>query len=123
MEQKIEQLLVQHLTQIWNERDESVRLKVIESIYAMDVEMYDMDEESFFGYEAINNKVTSLLKSIPPDFSINQTIPIVFSNNVGKLEWGVGPKGAPPVMTGTDIVFFEDDKIKSFYVFVNKEKK
>lgn len=120
MEQKFEHLLVEHLKQIWNERDESVRLKVIESIYAKDVEMYDMDEESFFGYEAINNKVTSLLNSLPPDFSIIQTIQSVSSNNVAKLEWGAGPEGAPPVLTGTDIVFFENDKIKSFYVFVNK---
>lgn len=49
-------------------------------------------------------------------------MPTVLHNNVGKVGWGVGPKGAPPILTGTDIVFCEDDKVKSFYVFVNKEK-
>ena len=120
MEQEFEKLLVEHLTQIWNERDEAVRLKVIEKIYAKDVEMYDMDEETFFGYDAINKKVSSLLGSLPPDFSITQNKETVMSNNVAKLEWAAGPLGAPPVLTGTDIVFFEGDKIKAFYVFVNK---
>ncbi|MES2650512.1 MAG: nuclear transport factor 2 family protein [Bacteroidota bacterium] len=120
MEQEFEKLLVEHLTQIWNERDEAVRLKVIEKIYAKDVEMYDMDEETFFGYDAINKKVSSLLGTFPPDFAITQSIQNVSSNNVAKLEWVCGAAGAPPVVTGTDIVFFEDGKIKSFYVFVNK---
>ncbi|WPV01928.1 nuclear transport factor 2 family protein [Mucilaginibacter sp. cycad4] len=122
MKQKLEQLMVEHLNQVWNQRDEVLRMKAIKSIYAEDIVMFDMDDETFSGYDAISQKVASLLNSLPPDFSINQSIPIVLHNDVGKLEWGVGPTGAPSVLTGTDIVFFKDDKIKSFYVFVNIQK-
>jgi hypothetical protein len=122
MKHKIDQLLTEHLNQIWNQHDEALRLTAINSIYAKDIVMFDMDDETFAGHDAINKKVTSLLSSFPPDVSINQSMPIVLHKNVGKVEWGVGPKGAPPILTGTDIVFCEDDKVKSFYVFVNKEK-
>jgi hypothetical protein len=122
MKHKIDQLLAEHLNQIWNQRDEALRLKAIKSVYAKDIVMFDMDDETFAGPDAINKKVTSLLGSFSPDFSINQLMPNVIHHNVGKVEWGVGPKGAPPVLTGTDILFCEDDKVKSFYVFVNTDK-
>ncbi|MFI1035416.1 nuclear transport factor 2 family protein [Streptomyces sp. NPDC020951] len=121
MNAKQEQLLSDHLRLIWNQRDETLRLKAIESIYAEDVVMYDMEDEVLSGHTAINQKVTDLLNSLPPGSSIIQSIPSVFQNNAGKLEWGVGTPGSPPILTGADIVFFEDDKVKSFYVFVNKE--
>ncbi|QTG16950.1 nuclear transport factor 2 family protein (plasmid) [Agrobacterium tumefaciens] len=119
MDEKHEQLMADHLALIWNQHDEMLRLKAIQSIYASDIVMYDMEDEVLHGHQAVNQKVTSLLSSFPAGHSINQIKPSVYQNNVGKLEWGVGLKGAEPILTGTDIVFFEDGKVKSFYVFVN----
>jgi len=119
MENTLEQLLVQHLNEIWNQRDETLRLAAIEKVYAKEIDLFEVGEK-FSGYDAINHKVSTLLNSFPPIFSIAQLKPIVINNNVGKLDWGVGPAGAPPVGTGTDIVVFENGKIKSLYVFLNK---
>jgi len=121
MENKLEQLLVQHLNQIWNQRDEVLRTKAIESVYAKDISLFEVGEK-LTGYDAVNRKVSTLLGNFPPIFSINQLKPIAINNNVGKLVWGVGPQGAPPVATGTDIVFFEDGKIKSLYIFLDSEQ-
>jgi hypothetical protein len=118
MENKLEQLLVQHLSQIWNQRDEALRAIAMESVYAKDIELFEVGEK-VTGYEAVNHKISKTLNGLPPVFSIAQVKPIVINNNVGKLDWGVGPEGAPPVATGTDIVVFDDDKIKSLYVFLN----
>ena len=120
MENTLEQLLVQHLNEIWNQREETQRLTAIESVYARDIELFEVGEQ-FSGYEAVNRKVSKTLNGLPAVFSISQLKPIVINNNVGKLDWGVGPTGAPPVATGTDIVIFENGRIKSLYVFLNKE--
>jgi len=119
MENTLEQLLVRHLNEIWNQRDETLRLTAIEKVYAKDIDLFEVGEK-FSGYEEVNHKVSGTLNSLPPIFSITQLNPIVINNNVGKLDWGVGPASAPPVATGTDIVIFENDKIKSLYVFLNK---
>ncbi len=119
MENKLEQLLVQHLNEIWNQRDETLRLTAIEKIYAKDFTLFE-EGENVTGYDAINHKVSTLLNSFPPIFSIAQLKPIGINNNIGKLDWGVGLEGTPPVATGTDIVIFENGKIKSLYVFLNK---
>lgn len=119
MENKLEQLLVRHLNEIWNQRDQRLRLTAIESVYAKDIELFEVGEK-LSGYEDVNRKVSSTLNGLPPVFSIDQLRPIVINNNVGKLDWGVGQAGAPPVATGTDIVIFENGKIKSLYVFLNK---
>lgn len=119
MENNLEQVLVQHLNEIWNQRDETLRVKAIESVYTNDIDLFEVGEK-ISGYNAINQKISGLLNSFPPFFVIAQLKPIVINNNVGKLVWGVGPEGAPPVATGTDIVFFENRKIKSLYVFLDK---
>lgn len=119
MENKLEQLLVQHLNEIWNQRDETLRATAIERVYAKDIDLFEVGEK-FTGYEDVNHKISKTLNGLPPVFSIVQLKPIVINNNVGKLDWGVGPERAPPVATGTDIVIFENGKIKSLYVFLNK---
>jgi hypothetical protein len=45
--------------------------------------------------------------------------PVIINNGIGRLVWGVGPKGKPPVATGMDIAVFENGKIKSLYVFLD----
>jgi hypothetical protein len=119
MENILEQLLVKHLIEIWNERDEVLRTKAIESVYAKDITLFEEDGK-ITGYDAINQKISGLLNGFPPIFTITQLKPISINNNLGKLVWGVGPEGAPPVATGTDIAIFKDGKIKSLYIFLDK---
>ena len=119
MENKLEQLLVLHLNEIWNQRDETLRRTAIERVYTKDIDLFEVGEK-FTGYQDVNLKISKTLNSLPPVFSIVQLKPIIINNNVGKLDWGVGPTGAPPVATGTDIVIFQNEKIKSLYVFLNK---
>jgi len=116
MKNTLEQLLDQHLNEIWNQRDEVLRIKAIESTYTKDFTLF-LKDEVVTGHDAINHKVTSLLNSFPPDFVISQLKPVDINNNIGKLDWGVGVKETPPVRTGIDILIFEGSKIKYFYVF------
>ena len=118
MANTFEQLVDQHLNEIWNQRDEVLRIKAIESTYTKDFTLF-LKDEVITGHDAINQKVTSLLNSIPSNFFISPLKPVDINNNMGKLDWGIGTKEAPPVRTGVDIVTFEGNKIKYFYVFFN----
>ena len=95
MENKLEKLIEQHLN-LWNERDEVLRMKAIKDVYVNGIELFEIGEK-ISGYDAINQKINGLLNSFPPIFVINQLKPIVINNNIGKLDWGVGPEGLQPV--------------------------
>jgi hypothetical protein len=41
-------------------------------------------------------------------------------NDLGMLDWQFGPEGAPPVVTGTDVVLVRDDRIVAAYTFVDE---
>jgi hypothetical protein len=47
--------------------------------------------------------------------------PVIINNSIGRLIWGAGPAGQPPVATGMDIVHFENGKIRSLYVFLDNQ--
>ena len=113
------QLMENSLTKVWNEKNPSLRLEVIKQIYTENAVLYEMGEETI-GYEAINNQVTHLVNSLPPDFTFTQQKPVIINKEMGRLVWGVGPKGQPPVQSGMDIALFENGKIKSLYVFLEK---
>ena len=118
MNNALAELMENNLKQVWSERDADRRLKVIENIYAADASLYHVDDVTD-GLEAINQSVSSTLSGMPEDFVFTKLKPVVINNNIGRLIWGVGPKGAPPVATGMDVAVFENGKIKSLYVFLD----
>ena len=112
------QIIEDNLNQVWNERNPETRLKAIDRIYTSDAILYHVGNQ-VSGHGAINNSVTATLKNVPDDFLFTLLRPIVINNSIGRLIWGAGPKGQPPVGTGMDIVHFENDKIKALYVFLD----
>lgn len=108
----------ENLKQVWSERDEARRMRAIESIYAKDAALYHVDDRTN-GHEAINKSVSLVTGEMPADFVFSALKPIIINNNLGRLIWGLGPKGKPPVATGMDIAIFENEKIKSLYVFLD----
>lgn len=118
MSNDLAQLMEQNLTHVWSERDKMQRLAAIELIYAKDASLFHVGDKTS-GHEAINESAHSVINGMPPDFTFTVLKSIVINNDVGRLVWGVGPAGVPPVATGMDIAIFEDGKIKSLYVFLD----
>ena len=119
MNKALIQLMEEHLKQVWSERNPTNRLKALNTLYTKDSILYEVDK-IVSGHEAINNKISGVVGSIPPDFSFTKLKPVIINNNAGRLVWGLGPKGKPPVSTGTDIAIFENGKIKLLYVFIDE---
>jgi hypothetical protein len=118
MKESLAQLMEANLTRVWSERDPLKRMKAIAEIYEEAASLYHVDDKTD-GLEAINDSVTALLRHTPGEYIFSKLQPVIINNNVGKLVWGIGTKDRPPVATGMDIAFFENDKIKSLYVFLD----
>lgn len=120
MENTLANLMEENLKQVWSERNPEDRLKVIENIYEKDAMLYHVGHQTK-GFDAINQSVSGVLSNMSANFVFTKLKPIIINNNIGRLIWGVGFKGQPPVTTGMDIAHFENGKIKSLYVFLDSE--
>lgn len=119
MKELLVQLMEENLNKVWSERDSSLRIKAIEAIYLEKAALYHVDNITE-GREAINDYVTSVLSNTPKEFSFFKINPVVINNNIGRLVWGIGAREDSLVATGMDIAIFEDNKIKSLYVFLHQ---
>ncbi|RAV29013.1 MULTISPECIES: nuclear transport factor 2 family protein [Sinomicrobium] len=111
-------VMEENLKRVWNERDSAIRLKAIEKLYASDSGLFHVGHQTY-GHEATNNSVTGVLKQMPEDFVFHLLKPVVINNDIGRLIWGIGPAGKPPVQTGMDIAVFRNQKIQALYVFLD----
>lgn len=118
MNNDLSQLMEKNLQQVWSERNPDLRRSAIEGIYAKDSTFFE-EGVKILGYDAINDKVSTTVNAMPPDFVFTRLKPVIINNNLGRLVWGVGPKGLPPVATGMDVAVFENGRIKSLYVFLD----
>ena len=118
MQNELAHLLEENLQKVWGERDEVRRMETIQNIYANASVLYHVGHKTE-GLDAINKSVSSVLSNMPANFVFTKLKPIIINNSIGRLIWGVGPKGQAPVSTGMDIAHFENGKIKSLYVFLD----
>lgn len=112
-------VMEEHLGRVWSEHNPAKRMKALDDLYAKDSVVYEVGEV-ITGHEAINVKVGSIVSRIPDNFVFTKMRPVIINNNVGRLVWGLGPKGEHPVSTGTDIAIFENMKIKYLYIFLDQ---
>ena len=107
-----------NLTRVFGERDSARRLEAIRELYLEDAVLYE-PHASAKSHAAINQAVTTLLSSLPPEFVFTATGPAVGHHNIGRLRWRSGSPNGPAAVTGTDVAHFEGGRIHSLYVFLD----
>lgn len=118
MQEEITALIEKNLNQVWAQRDASLRIKAIETLYRPDAGLYHVGHQTK-GHEAINASVGQVLESFPEEFSFFLLKPVLVNNNMAQAHWGIGSNPQFPTATGIDIALIEDGKIKSLYVFLD----
>jgi hypothetical protein len=103
MSYELSRIMEDNLEQVWNEKDPAVRLKAIEKIYSGSATLNHVEDE-VTGFDAINESVSTTQKVLPSNFVFTRLSPVIINNGIGRLVWGAGPVGQPPVATGMDIV-------------------
>ena len=118
MSNTLNQLMERNLLEVFGERDPARRKIAIGAIYTENCTFFETNEE-IVGRDALNAKVESLLKGAP-GFVFRAAGPAQVNHDLGRLQWRLGPTGAPPVVTGMDVAIFERERIRALYTFLDK---
>ncbi len=110
------ELLRSFIVQVFNEHDPAVRRAAIERYFTEDVFFADHDGV-VTGWDGIDAKVEELHARVP-GFVFAHTTPAQQIAELGYAEWGFGPEGAAPALTGRDIVFGDGERITRLYTVV-----
>ena len=113
-----DQLLRDHLEQVFNERDADRRMAALERLYHDDAVVIDPDGTKV-GHQAISQLVDDLQKRFPPDFSFSAAGPGLGLAGVGYLPWLLGSKKNPAVVKGGDVAHIGDGRIHTVYVLID----
>ena len=117
-ENEINALITEHFT-VWSDRNESTRREGIEKIYSDDILV--IAHYRFNGLPKIDVYIDDLLAERPAyRFAIRA--PVESHHNIARVNWTFGPPTDPERVTGQDIFTFEDGKIQSLLVFLDKKK-
>src|SRR5271170_7981272 len=104
-------LMERNLLEAFGQRDSARRAAVIAELYTADCTFFEA-EEQISGREALNAKVESILKDAP-GFVFRAAGPTQVNHDLGRLRWQLGPAGAPPAVTGTDIAIVAHGRIRA----------
>ena len=114
-------LLEDSLLIIWNDRDASQRLIAMHDVYAADIVFYESnDGPAITGYNEINDLISKLQSTWPPEFAFELTAPSRINHQVQHITWQLGIPSQAPVATGSDVAIVENGKIKSLHLLLNK---
>lgn len=113
-----DRLLQANLRRVFSERDAGRRIAAIRELYAEDAVLYEPTTLAE-GHAAIDAAVSTLLKSLPPDFAFAALGPAIGHHSLGRLRWQGGPPNGPAIVVGMDVAQFEGERIRSLYVFLD----
>jgi hypothetical protein len=114
---RIEQLLLRNLREVFGEGDAARRRAAIEELYTEDCVLY-VPPGIFAGAAALD-KFAGDLRATHPHFVYTPHGEPQALHNAGRLAWGSGPRGQPPNYTGLDVVIVREGKIAALYVFLD----
>jgi hypothetical protein len=119
MTQTVEALLRRNLHEVFGERDATRRRRTIHEIIGADIVFYDPHGKNT-GRDALDAAAAALQASFP-DFVFAE-IMVQGLEETGRLHWGFGPPGAPPKVTGLDVIVVRDGMIAALYTFLDPPK-
>jgi SnoaL-like domain len=118
MSDTLDDLMEKSLIEVFGQRDFARREAAIAEIYTADCTFFEADER-IVGRDALNAKIERLLQE-SPGFVFRAAGPAQVNHDLGRLQWRLGPTGAPPVVTGMDVAVFERGRIRALYTFLDK---
>ncbi len=113
----VEDLILRNVFAVFGERDAAARTAAIAEVYAPDAVLH-LGAEVVRGTDAIDRHVQALQDGTPGFVFQTLDEPEV-DGALGTRRWGYGPEGAPPVVTGRDVIRVEDGRIAEAFVFVH----
>ncbi|AFL89880.1 hypothetical protein Terro_3668 [Terriglobus roseus DSM 18391] len=111
-------VIVRNLLEVFNEKDETKRLQVLQELYVPEAVFFE-DDASFKGHEAINLRVTEVLQTLPPSALFRAAGAVTQNHNLARLPWTLALEDGSVLASGMDIVTLEGERITALYIFIN----
>jgi hypothetical protein len=118
MSKALADMMERNLFEVFGQLNSVRRAATIAELYTTDCTFFEV-EEQITGRAALNAKIESIIKDAP-GFVFRAAGPAQVNHDLGRLRWQLGPVGAPPVVTGTDIALFEQGRIRALYTFLDE---
>ena len=109
MAERIHELLLRNLQEVFGEGDPTKRRSAIKELYTGDCVLY-VPPGTFVGHDALD-KFAGDLRATHPHFAYAPHAVPQALQNAGRLKWGSGPRGGVPAYTGEDVIIVRDEKI------------
>jgi hypothetical protein len=114
-------LMNAHVVLVGNEKDLSLRRRIIEATYAPTVTLY-APTGVFQGFDKLEAAFDGFLGAFPKGCVFEQGGSAQLQEDLAIQKWVLGKKGEVPLATGVDVcIFTADGKIGKAYVLVDKE--
>jgi hypothetical protein len=111
-------LMQRNLLDVFGQPDSARRAAAIAQIYAANCTFFESGER-IVGRDALNARIERIPQEAP-GFVFRATAPAEVNHDLGRLQWHLGPPGAPPAVTGMDVAIFEHGRIRALYTFLDK---
>lgn len=115
---KAKDLVLANLETVFNEPDAGRRMQALSAIWAEDAEMFEADAV-LVGHQAISDNVGALYARFPPGTRFHAIGRPVVNHDAVLLRWGAGTDPAKPAVTGTDVGFIAQGRIRRLFVFLD----
>lgn len=117
MNERIHELLLRNLSEVFGEGDTAKRRTAIKELYTDDCVVY-VPPGPLVGHDALD-KFAGDLRATHPHFVYTPHASPQALHNAGRLKWGSGPRGGVSAYTGEDVIIVRDEKIAVLYVFLD----
>jgi hypothetical protein len=112
------QNIAEKYIRLWNEREPSVRQRLLEEGWVRDATYCD-PMARVAGQLDINTLIGNV-QSRFPEFTFKlTTAPNGYGEHL-RFSWGLGPKGVESIIEGSDVVTLKDNRIESVVGFLDK---
>jgi hypothetical protein len=119
MRDRIQELLLRNLQEVFGEGDAARRRAAIDELYSEDCVLY-APPGILAGRDALDN-FAGELRATHPHFAYTPLGEPQALHNAGRLAWASGPRGAAPAYTGLDVIIVREGKIAALYVFLDSQ--
>jgi len=116
--QRIRELLVRNLQEVFGEGDDQRRRAAINELWTEDAVLY-VPPGIIEGRDAINKFAGDLRATHPHYVYTPHGAPQVL-HDAGRIAWGSGPRDDAPEYTGWDVIIARNGRIAALYVFLDE---
>ena len=114
---ELSQLADRNVSSIFNERDPKKRGAALKDHWTADAVFWSAGG-TYVGYQAIERAFSGFLRSYP-EFNFILIGEVDEIPDAARMRWSFGAAGAPPAITGMDVIVATNGRVAAMYRFLD----